>query len=117
MAIEITIPGPIPSKKNSKRIIPGLKWPVPSKQYEKWERRLRNYFLRIPPVQGFIRIEIIFWWPDKRKCDLSNKAETVMDFLVEKKIIADDNWAVVPKLILTSGGIDRENPRAVVIFE
>lgn len=78
---------------------------------------MRNYFWRIPPIQNVRQVEIVFWWPDKRRCDLSNKAETVMDLLVEKKILQDDNWMIVPKLILTSGGIDRMNPRAVVVIE
>lgn len=59
-------------------------------------------------------IDIYFWWPDNRKSDLSNKAESIMDLLVDCKIILDDSWQEVPELLLKSAGIDRKNPRAEV---
>lgn len=46
--------------------------------------------------------------------DLTNKAESVMDLLVDCGIIVDDSWQVVEKLTLRIGGIDKKNPRVVV---
>ena len=54
--------------------------------------------------------------PDRRKADLTNKAESIADLLVDNGFLADDNWTVVPKVVLTFGGVDRENPRAVVVL-
>jgi hypothetical protein len=50
----------------------------------------------------------------KRSADLTNKAEGVMDFLVEKGYLEDDNYFVVPKVVLSFGGIDKKNPRAEI---
>ena len=46
-------------------------------------------------------IRLKFFMGDKRKTDLTNKAESVMDLLVDLKVISDDNWFVVPVLTLS----------------
>lgn len=63
---------------------------------------------------GEIEIQIEFWMPDNRRADLTNKAESVMDLLVDLKIITDDSWQCVPSLTLQSKGIDKINPRAEI---
>ena len=57
-----------------------------------------------------------FYSPDARKTDLSNKAESVMDLLVDSGLIEDDNWNIIPKLVLEFKGIDREKPRCEISF-
>jgi Holliday junction resolvase RusA-like endonuclease len=61
-------------------------------------------------------IQITVYPPTLRKYDLTNKAESIMDALVDAKIIEDDNVNVVPKLILIHGGKDKDNPRAEIII-
>lgn len=56
-------------------------------------------------------IKITVYFPDKRKSDLTNKVESIMDLLVDCWIIADDNHIVVHTLFLYSGWIDKDNPR------
>ena len=51
------------------------------------------------------------------KGDLSNKAESIMDLLVDNGVIEDDNWFEVPALASTFGGVDKANPRAEVVIE
>lgn len=50
----------------------------------------------------------------KRAADLTNKAESIMDLLVDMEILEDDNWFIVGDLHLKFGGVDKENPRAVI---
>lgn len=57
---------------------------------------------------------IEFYLPDARKTDLTNKAESIMDLLVDNGIIEDDNCHVVPFISLYYFGIDRVNPRAEI---
>jgi len=57
-----------------------------------------------------------FYAPDNRRTDLSNKAESVMDLLVDSGLIEDDNWKVIPKLVLEYKGVDKENPRCEISF-
>ena len=125
--MDIVIPGKIPSKKNSKRISCRGKFPLvlPSKAFEEWEHDARiliasernklsaadrNHIpLRVP-----CEVEITFFAHDARLFDLTNKAESVMDLLVDAGFLSDDNISVVRKVVLVSGGIDRVNPRAEV---
>jgi len=62
-------------------------------------------------------LTLSFYFPDHRKTDLTNKAESVMDLLVDARLILDDNWTVIPRLILESNGVDKENPRVEISFD
>ena len=125
--MDIVIPGKIPSKKNSKRISCRGKFPLvlPSKAFEEWEHDARiliasernklsaadrNHIpLRVP-----CEVEITFFAHDARLFDHTNKAESVMDLLVDAGIIEDDNCDTAWCISLTYCGIDRANPRAEV---
>ena len=69
---------------------------------------------RTRPMEGKIGVEMMFYFPDKRRADLTNKAESVMDLLVDAGIIKDDNASVCPEVLLRFGGVDRERPRVEV---
>jgi len=113
------IAGRIPSKKNSRNIFVrgGRILNIPSAKYAAWHKDAltqvadirKNYFL----LEN-VEVTIDFFAPDKRASDLSNKAESIMDLLVDAGILADDNWWVVDKLILNFRGVDKKNPGATV---
>lgn len=63
------------------------------------------------------KIEIIFYPPDRIRGDLTNKAESIMDLLVDCGVLRDDNWFLVGELVLRMGGVDRERPRAEIMVE
>jgi Holliday junction resolvase RusA-like endonuclease len=110
----IKITGRIPSKKNS-RISTRSGRSFPSKAYSEWHEQA-SWQLKAQKVQKqnppyAILIHVHF--PDRLKADLTNKAESIMDLLVDNGIIEDDNWKVVPSLTLTAD-YDKENPRAEV---
>ena len=91
----------------------------PSKAYKEWHEDATNQLWgKIPkePIKG-ARITIAIYAPDKRSADLTNKAESIMDLLVDNKIIEDDNWYVCSEILLMFGGVDKENPRAVVAID
>lgn len=117
---KIVFKGIPPSKKNSKRIIVRRGKPliIPSKKYEEWHEEMtwELKIQKIPVVNKLDLIEIVFYPNNKRKCDLSNKAESIMDLLVDNGIIEDDNWFVCPELNLKFGGIDKENPRTEIFI-
>lgn len=66
------------------------------------------------PVKKSYHVGITFFSHDSRLFDLTNKADSVMDLLVDAGILDDDNCATVGLLQLEYGGIDRKNPRAEV---
>lgn len=116
----IELKGRVPSKKNSlRRIQRGNRiFTVASQQHEDWHKE-QIIMLRYQWPQKLIlsevrHIEIVLYAPDKRGGDLSNKAEAIMDLLVHAGVILDDNWFVVPQLLLRFGGVDKENPRALI---
>jgi Holliday junction resolvase RusA-like endonuclease len=114
----ILLPGRVPSKKNSKRIIQAGGRPrlISSEAFLAWHEemmlRVRRYRPKTPIARA--AVTITFFAESRRRFDLSNSAESVMDLLVDSGILADDSWAVVPELTLRFGGVDLTNPRAEV---
>lgn len=116
--IDITFPGRIPSKKNSKRRIQRGQnlFMVPSEQHEEWHKKTMQ-MLRGLGVQGLrppYKVECNFFAPDKRKSDMSNKFESIADALVDAGIIQDDSWFLLSEVCLKFQGVDKENPRVEV---
>lgn len=120
--VRIVLAGNVPSKKNSKRIIyvHGRIMIIPSKDYVNWQKEkvLELKQQKIPRVENVKLVEITLFVPTKRRADLTNKAESIMDLLVDGDVLEDDNYFIVPELSLKLGGIDKTNPRAeVIIYE
>lgn len=40
-----------------------------------------------------------------------------MDLLVDAGLIEDDNYSVIPELILRFGGVEKDNARCVIEYE
>ena len=114
----IVVPGRTPSKKNSRVcfVRGGKMMNIPSKAYAVWQKESIVHLPEIK-VTNIKCITLEFYAPDKRATDLSNKTESIMDLLVDKGIIEDDNWFIVPKTIQEFKGIDRANPRCEIFIE
>jgi hypothetical protein len=115
--MSIIILGRIPSKKNSKIMVCRGRTPMllPSQKHQEWHK------LASQQVDGFPAatqkdLTLSFWFPDNRGADLTNKAESVMDLLVDNNILEDDAWQVTGAVHLLPMGIDRENPRVEVEY-
>ena len=95
----------------------GRKLLVPSDRHEDWHLdaswQLKAQKRPADPIE-MASIVITIFAENKRPSDLSNKAESIMDLLVDMEIIKDDNWFVIGDLHLKFGGVDKENPRAVI---
>lgn len=126
--------GDTPSKKNSRKLVCRGSRPFsfPSDSFERWHRANLERLEANPelyvgttyslptfceldlPLVGVKAISIDLWSSTARLADCSNKAESVLDLLVDTAIIADDNWREVPTVVLAFNGVDREEPRAEV---
>lgn len=110
-AIEMFFEGNIPSLKNSKQVVCRWKIPtvLPSKAYSKWHKEQKDifkshiynlgkwpfmfeYFFKIPLNKD--------WSVSKRWWDYTNKMESINDFLVDLKVIADDNCDVIRRILV-----------------
>lgn len=116
----------VPSKKNQQQAITSkstgesfikqsdqyIKWkkivyPILSKEYE----RIANMGVSLPLVR--VRVKVIFYFPDKISRDITNKAESIMDALVDSKILYDDELAVVNNIPI-EGYICKNQPRTEI---
>jgi len=116
--LKMLIKGRIPSKKNSRCLFVrgGKLFNIPSKDYAAWHK---TALLQLLPFKNkeetvFSSVLLRFWAPDKRAADLSNKTESIMDLLVDAKIIEDDNWWIINNLTLEFMGVDKVNPRCEI---
>lgn len=113
--MKITLSGRVPSKKNSKIMVCRGSRPmlIPSKKFQEWHKEALLQ-LPSPDKKEYHNAHITIYAPDKRKADLSNKVESIMDLLVDGKIISDDNWFVIENLTILFGGVCPQNPRAEI---
>ena len=116
----ITLTGRVPSKKKSRRAIyvHGRTIMIASKDYDAWHKAALEELEWKWPKRLVISapklISLVFFPPNKIRSDLTNKAESVCDLLVDAGIIPDDNWFVVPEIHLKLGGVDKANPRCEI---
>jgi len=100
----LVLTGRIPSKKNSKMMVcwNGKPRLLSSQAYKVWHEEASWELKNQKPkkIKGECKIEIEITAPDKRRADLSNKAESILDLLVDNRIIEDDNWFIVKELNL-----------------
>lgn len=110
--LKLRIDGRIPSKKNSTWtiMVRGRAIRLPSQKYKDWNKDAKNqlaiYTGKPIPITREVRLTFVL--PDKRKTDLTNKAESIMDTLVDAGILCDDNCVVVPLLTLKFLGVSKE---------
>lgn len=62
------------------------------------------------------KITLTFFAGDNRKFDLSNKAESIMDTLVDAGLLEDDNYSVVSELVLKFGGVEKNEARCEIDY-
>lgn len=119
MKISFTIPLPPITKKNSQRIVTVKGRPIiiPSKQYKTYERACFPFlkFDGEPPLCGGpVNVKTVFYMPTRRRVDLVNLQEAVLDILVKYGVLADDNCSVVASMDGSRVTYDKENPRTEI---
>lgn len=117
--MKYVITGDTPSKKNSKIISCRGRFPIvlSSKNYTQWHGQASKQLQGATKWSGEVSSITLTIFPrTKRKSDLTNKAESLMDLLVDCNIIEDDNWFICPKVEIEFGGVDKVNPRAEIII-
>jgi Holliday junction resolvase RusA-like endonuclease len=115
--INFTIPIAPITKKNHQQIIYNKRLKrymiVPSTQYIKYEKECKP-FIPQEEINYAINIQAIFYMKTRRRVDLSNLLEALLDTLVKYKCIEDDNCNIVYSLNGSYVDYDKENPRTEV---
>lgn len=117
MKNKITIYGSTPSLKNSKIMVCRGRIPVllPSSKYTTWHKGALAQLKGIEPIKSN-KLKLTFYAQDNRKFDLTNKAESIMDTLVDGGLIEDDNYSIISELVLSFGGVDKNNARCEIEY-
>lgn len=123
--MKLIIYGEIPSLKNSKQIftnrVTGKPFITSSNNSKVWQaeakRQLQEQFKDLKITGYPINIAIEFYYGTKRRKDLDNGANGVMDALVHAGIIEDDDITHVDSLSLSFGGYDKKSPRCVIYLD
>lgn len=117
---------PVPSKKNQQTPIvnprTGKAFLKKSGQYSAWKKLTKPFWeaqvwklvsegINLPIAR--CKVKIIFYFHDDKDRDCTNKAETIMDALVEYQILADDSFKVVSDVSLV-GLLCRNKPRTEI---
>lgn len=114
----MVVHGTIPSKKNSRMLFVrnGRIINLPQKRYEEWHKTALQSLKKIAPrlSDSIEEVHLTIYSENKRKFDLTNKAESIMDLLVDAGIILDDNYEVIPKITIKYGGVSKEDPRCEI---
>lgn len=114
--MKITITGDCPSKKNSRRMfmVGNRPFITPGKVHSAWHPQALKQLTGIRPLIKFTKIALTFFPKTSRKSDLTNRAESIMDLLVDGGVLEDDNWFICPNIHLKFGAVDAKNPRVEV---
>lgn len=93
---------------------------IPSKQHKDWHSSAYQAVkMTHPEALGLVSAQLIimtFYPPTMRAYDLTNKAESIADLLVDTGLLVDDNAYVLSRVLLLHGGKDALNPRAEVVI-
>lgn len=115
--IKFTIELPPITKKNSQQIIfnrnTGHRMVIPSPQYRRYEHEAA-WFMPPTKAEGQVNVKALFYMPTRRKVDLVNLMQALLDILVKYSVIEDDNSKVVVSVDGSRVLYDKENSRTEV---
>lgn len=101
--IEFYIPLETPAKKNSRVFNTKTLRSFPSKTFRAWHDSATAYILQQRKCGAFplsvpVSITLSFFHGDLRRRDSDNGVSSILDLLVDCKILADDNWQIVQSI-------------------
>lgn len=119
--IEFTVDLPPISKKNSQRILinraTGRPFISPSKQYKDYEKTALWMIPKLKePINEPVNVQTVFYMPTRRKCDLVNMQEAILDVMVKAGLLADDNYNIVQSMDGSRVLYCKEYPRTEVVI-
>lgn len=120
--MKFTLFGETPSKKNS-RINTRSGKSFPNQRYMKWHnsvvQELNIMLLKKniwPITNSKIKLTITFYHGDLVRRDSDNQLSSILDTLVDAKILPDDNWKVIPRKVINDE-YDKGNARCEIEIE
>ena len=116
--IRFTIPVEPRTKKNHSQMIwrNGRAVILPSKPYQQYEKNCRSFIPHpsFAPITGQVNVKAVFYMGTRRKVDLVNLMQALLDIMVKYGLIEDDNSRVVVSIDGSRVAYDKERPRTEV---
>ena len=109
------------TKKNSQNIVfnkgKGKPFIIQNERYKLYEKECSSFL----PHQGIlidypVNLQAVYYRQDKRRVDLANLHEALLDILVKYNIIEDDNSNIIASMDGSKVQYDKENPRTEIII-
>lgn len=117
--LKITIKGIIPSKKNSKKVIPDWRHRrvrlITDPKVQEWTKDVQNGLIGLPKISGPVKMEVVIYNSDFRKRDLDNQLCTIND-TIKGYLFDEDDGKILQDIHIRWGGVDKENPRAEIVI-
>lgn len=115
--LKLVINGVIPSKKNSKKVIPDWKHHrvrlITAPEVQNWEKVVQSGVMGMGKIDGPVKMEIVVYNPDLRKRDLDNQLCSIND-AIKGFLFEEDDGKVLQDIHIRWGGVDKNNPRAEI---
>ena len=89
---------------------------LPSPQYIQYEKDCGWFMPKVATIEGPVNVKAVFYMPTKRRCDLTNLLQALLDIMVKYEVLADDNYNVVHSFDGSYVDYDKENPRTEVFI-
>ena len=115
--MKIVIKGEPVTKKNSQRIVVAHGRPLimPSAKYKEYEKMCALYVHPLEqPIDYGVNVKCLFYKSTRRKSDVTNHLQAVLDILVKYKVLADDNFSIVWSVDGSRVLYDKDNPRTEI---
>lgn len=98
------------NKKTKRRMV------IPSKQYRDYEKACAEFIPQMPfnMFDCPVNVECVFYMPTRRRVDLVNLEQSVLDILVKYGILKDDNCNIVVSMDGSRVLYSKENPRTEI---
>lgn len=119
MTLSFTIPVAPRTKKNSQRIVTigGRPRVIPSRAYKDYEEAAGYYLPHLKePISAPVNVSAVFYMPTRRRVDLVNLEEALLDVLVRYGVLEDDNSKIVAMMDGSRVDYDKEHPRTEVMI-
>lgn len=100
----LQLPFDTPSKKNSRVTDTRTGRTFPNKKFNDWHKKAAMWVMaKYPRLERFgadtpVTVKMSFTYGTMRRCDSDNKVSSILDLLVDLRVIADDNWTIVRRI-------------------
>lgn len=119
-AIHFIVDMPPISKKNHQQIFKnprtGKPFVMPSKEYKQYENDALWFIPKGETIDYPVNVKCLFYMPTRRKCDLVNMQEAILDVMVKAGLLADDNYSIVQSMDGSRVLYSKEHPRTEIFI-